>query len=224
LAKQVRSPEARRYRMRRRAELVGETRRRITEAAVRLHTTIGPAATSLSAVAEEAGVTRVTLYRHFRTRDELFAACMGHWQEQHRPPDPERWREIAVSDDRFRQALLELYGWYRSNGSDLALFYRDLAAMPGSTRTAMEATQAEMVVALLDGVGVHERATRRLCAAVGHVVSFGTWRSLTIEQGLADTEAVELALAFIAAARRHRPGEDRAPRQRSVETPFRTST
>lgn len=207
--------------MRRRAELVSETRRRITEAAIRLHTTIGPAATSLSAVAEEAGVTRVTLYRHFPTRDELFAACMGHWQEQHRPPDPERWREIAVSDDRFRQALLELYGWYRSNGSDLAPIYRDFAAMPESTRKAMEATEAEMVVALLDGVGVvvHERAARRLRAAVGHVVSFGTWRSLAIEQGLSDTEAVELAFGFIAAAQRHRTSEDRAARQEVWKLP-----
>jgi AcrR family transcriptional regulator len=55
------------YRKRLRAEQEEETRERITKAAVKLHGTIGPARTTISGVAEEAGVQRATVYRHFPT-------------------------------------------------------------------------------------------------------------------------------------------------------------
>jgi AcrR family transcriptional regulator len=77
-----------------RAELVEQTRQRITDAAVRLHTTVGPANTSISTVAAEAGVTRLTVYRHFSDLEALFAACRAHWFGQHRPPDISAWRAI----------------------------------------------------------------------------------------------------------------------------------
>ena len=56
---------ARPYRMRRRAETTDDTRRRIVEATVALHGTVGPAATTVLGIAERAGVTRATVYRHF---------------------------------------------------------------------------------------------------------------------------------------------------------------
>src|ERR671916_835251 len=42
----------RKYEMKRRAERVQETRRRITEAAVELHQTVGPARTTVSVIAD----------------------------------------------------------------------------------------------------------------------------------------------------------------------------
>src|SRR5674476_670737 len=86
-SEQVRSTKSRPYRMKRRAEQVDETRQRITEAAVRLHTTVGPAHSSIAAVAEEAGVTRLTVYRHFADLDALFAACRAHWSARNPRPD-----------------------------------------------------------------------------------------------------------------------------------------
>src|SRR5665811_1687119 len=86
-SEQMRSIKSRPYRMKRRAEQVDETRQRITEAAVRLHTTVGPAHSSIAAVAEEAGVTRLTVYRHFADLDALFAACRAHWSAQNPRPD-----------------------------------------------------------------------------------------------------------------------------------------
>jgi hypothetical protein len=51
------------YRMDKRAQDVAATRQEIVEAAVRLHGSLGPAATTVSAVAQEAGVTRLTVYQ-----------------------------------------------------------------------------------------------------------------------------------------------------------------
>ena len=130
LKEQRRSPKsgARPYRMQQRASQVDDTRRRITEAAVRLHTSVGPSETSFAAVADEAGVTRLTLYRHFASRDELFAACMSHWREQHPPPDIDAWRSERSFDRRLRRAVDELYGWYEENAG------RPLPGVPGCCR------------------------------------------------------------------------------------------
>src|SRR3954465_6182848 len=97
------SDEKRRYTKKVRAELEADTRRRITESAVELHGTVGPAHTSVSAVAERAGVRRSTVYRHFPDEDALFAACSAHWGERNPPPDPARWSAIDDADTRVRQ-------------------------------------------------------------------------------------------------------------------------
>src|SRR5919106_5043085 len=100
------------YRKRRRAESEAATRQRITEAAMELHGTVGPARTTISAVAERAGVQRATVYRHFPSETELFEACSGHWYSLNPMPDPSRWAEIADSEERLRAALGDLYEWY----------------------------------------------------------------------------------------------------------------
>ena len=98
----MRSTKSRPYTMRRRAELVDQTRQRIIEATVRLHTTIGPANTSIASVAEEADVTRLTVYRHFGDLDVLFEACRGHWRAQNPPPDASAWLAIPDLEARAR--------------------------------------------------------------------------------------------------------------------------
>jgi AcrR family transcriptional regulator len=186
--------------MLRRAELVDQTRQRIVEAAIALHTTVGPARTSISALAEEAGVTRLTVYRHFADEDELFAACRNHWAELHPAPDPLRWQRMPAGRDRVRQALEELYAWYRQHGEALFPIYRDMTAMPDSVQAAMRAAHDQAAGALVHGFGARGRARQRLYAAAGHVVSFWTWRSLAVDQGLPDSEAVEVAARFLTSA------------------------
>jgi AcrR family transcriptional regulator len=199
LREQPRSPKSRPYRMRKRAEQVDQTRLRITEAAVRLHTTIGPANASLSAIAEEAGVTRLTLYRHFPTVDELFAACRAHWRSQADPPNPQAWRSIPDFGERLRTALREQYDWYGAHGDKLYPIYRDNAMMPASTREAMAMQEAGQVAAVLDDRSPGA-AQPRVAAAVGHVLSFWTWRSLVVDRGLSVDDAVDLAIALVNAA------------------------
>ena len=53
------------YQLKRRAERQDETRQRIIEATIELHQTVGPAATTVTDIAQRAGVGRVTVYRHF---------------------------------------------------------------------------------------------------------------------------------------------------------------
>src|SRR5919106_6689736 len=69
----------RKYELKKRAEEMAETHRRITEAAVELHGSVGPSRTTLSAVAKRAGVERRTLYRHFPTEADLFKSCSSHY-------------------------------------------------------------------------------------------------------------------------------------------------
>lgn len=183
--------------MRRRRELVDQTRQRITEAAVRLHTTIGPSETSLSAVAAEAGVTRLTLYRHFASKDELFQACMSHWRSLHLPPDTGAWTAITPFDARVQRALRDLYAWYDDTGDELYPIYRDAAHTPESNQRARKATNDRMADAILAGAPVSGAAKRRLRAAVGHAIGFWTWRSLVVDQGLSTREASALAAEFV---------------------------
>ena len=105
--------ETRKYEKKRRAELEAETRRRITEAAVELHGTVGPARTSISAIAERAGVRRSTVYRHFPDEAALFDACSSHWAAANPVPDMAAWASIDDPDERLRTTLDELYAFYR---------------------------------------------------------------------------------------------------------------
>src|SRR5690348_271597 len=112
MSTEAKTVEPRRYRKRRRAEHEQRTRQAITEAAVKLHGTVGPARTTVSAIAEEAGVQRATVYRHFPNDQALFAACSGHYMAMHPPPDPARWADIADPADRLREALTAVYRWW----------------------------------------------------------------------------------------------------------------
>ena len=192
--------------MRRRAEQVDETRERITEATVRLHTTVGPAHTSIAAVAEEAGVTRLTVYRHFADLDALFVACRAHWVAHNPPPDAGAWLEIADLEDRARRAFGELYGWYRDHADELYPIYRDAQAMPLSAQQATAADNRQLAGHL---GSVSERDGRLLSAVAGHLVDFWTWRSLAVQQGLDDRAAVSTAVRLLMAmvdGTRNRPG------------------
>lgn len=199
----MRSIKSRPYHMRRRAEQVDETRQRITEAAVRLHTTVGPAHSSIAAVAEEAGVTRLTVYRHFADLDALFAACRAHWSAQNPRPDARAWLEIPRLGERARRAFGELYRWYRDHADELYPINRDAAAMPLSAQRATETGNRMLADALVTGhVGADTDSAgegRLLHAVARHLVDFLTWRSLAVQQGLDDREVVELAVRLLTA-------------------------
>ncbi len=188
--KSPRSP-GRSYRSRKRDEQAAATRRRITEAAVALHGSVGPARTTLSGIAEKAGVTRVTVYQHFPTLELLFNACSAHWLSEHPWPDVSAWERIDNPDARLRQALSELYAFFRSNESMVANLNRDLASLPPANQERIRARPARMAAALLEGRGLRSSTRRRAKAILTHSVEFETWHSLS-RHGLTDDEIVEL--------------------------------
>jgi AcrR family transcriptional regulator len=190
------------YRMKRRAELEERTRLRITESAVELHERVGPAQTSISAIAERAGVRRSTVYRHFPDERALFMACTSHWFAAHTPPDIAAWAAIEDPDERLGRALADLYGYYRSTGQMLDRSLRD-ASVSSLVDEMLEGYRAYLAAAadaLIEGRPEGGRARRRARAAIGHALAFPTWQSLTADQGLDDAEAAELMCRLVANA------------------------
>ena len=132
------------YRLGRRAEQQAQTRQRIIDAAVELHSTVGPAATSISAVADSAGGQRHTVYAHFPDEASLFTACTTHWSSLHPFPDPAGWTEIADPQRRLRVALGEIYAWYDEVEDAFATFVRDALMVTLQEQTALEARRLEL--------------------------------------------------------------------------------
>jgi AcrR family transcriptional regulator len=192
------------YRKRRRAEQEAQTRLQITEAAVRLHGTIGPSRTTITGVAAEAGVQRATVYRHFPDLESLFLSCSAHWASLNPPPDPSAWAEIADPQVRLRHALAELYEWYVWAEPMLTNVYRDAPLVPASVRAGEEFQRhfGSLHAALMRGRRARGRPRVRVAATIAHALDFATWRSLTREHGLQADEAVELMIALVAAAGR----------------------
>src|SRR4051794_18980500 len=192
--------QKRHYRMKARAENQERTRQRITESAVELHGTLGPARTSMSAVAERAGVRRSTLYRHFPDEFALFVACSGHWAARNPLPDLELWAAIEDPDARLRAALTELYAYYDRTEPMLSNLLRDLdlvEAVREQFSMFVDYLQAARRT-LMVGRNVRGRAARNTGAAVGHALAFTTWRSLVREQGCTEREAVGMMRNLVA--------------------------
>src|SRR5687767_13795875 len=115
MASEIKDSGSRTYRKRARAEQEEATRERITRAAVKLHGSIGPARTTVSGVAKEAGVQRATVYRYFPDEVSLFAACSAHYWTTHPLPDIESWKQIRDPGERLRRALADFYGFFSQN-------------------------------------------------------------------------------------------------------------
>jgi AcrR family transcriptional regulator len=198
------SGQKRTYRMTRRAELEAETRRRITESAVALHQAIGPAQTSITAIAERAGVRRSTVYRHFADEAALFDACSAHFRALHPPPALDDWSAVANPDDRTETALEELYTFYGRTHEMYESLFRDETLVPSVGRRLRDFhgyLRAGQDV-LMSGRGLRGGAARRTRAAIGHALAFPTWRSLIREQGLDQDEAVALLSRLVRDASR----------------------
>jgi AcrR family transcriptional regulator len=183
--------------MHKRAEQVDGTRQRIVEATVHLHGTLGPAATTIAGIAEQAGVTRLTVYRHFPNDIALFTACSTHWLSQQVLPDPDSWARIDDAAERLRAGLADLYRYYRQGESMLSRLYRDKAAMPAQFAQALDVQNSHYRDVLLKPVAATGAHRRRLRGLLGHAIAFSTWRSLCVEQRLSDREAVDAMVVLV---------------------------
>ena len=195
------------YELKRRAERREETRRRIVDAAVELHTTLGPRRTSVQAIAGRAGVTRPTVYAHFPDARALFEACSGHVRATVPPPDPAPWRAISDPTARLETALRELYSYYERLEALFDNVERDAAVMPIVAELNADRVRylAGIRDVLVDAWPVRGKRRTRLGRALGHALEFATWQSLVRRQGCSTAEAVRLMVA-LAAAQAEGPG------------------
>jgi AcrR family transcriptional regulator len=192
----------RKYELKRRADEMADTRRRITEAAVELHGTVGPSRTTMSAVAQRAGVQRHTVYRHFPDEEALLGACSAHYFTANPLPDAELWRAISDPRQRLARALDELYAYYERTEPMFTNVIRDLELVD-AIRPAIAPLQSYLAeAARILAAGWHARGRRRrvLDAALHHAIDFQTWRSLTTNDRINRSEAVELAVVLVATA------------------------
>jgi AcrR family transcriptional regulator len=193
----------RRYRKRERARQEAETRLRITEAVMELHRTVGPANTTVTDVAEKAGVGRMTVYNHFPTDYELIEACSTHWSQINPLPDPERWALIGDPEERLDSALRELYAWYSQTEDMMGKVLRDAPIVPALGELMEErwfSLIAFMVDVLARGRGARGSRAKRVRAAIRLAVDFWSWRNLTAHGGLDNRQAAAVAADSVRAA------------------------
>jgi AcrR family transcriptional regulator len=207
------SPPKRKYELKKRAEEMAETHRRITEAGIELHGTVGPSRTTMSAVARRAGVERRTLYRHFPTESDLFEACSTHYFAANPWPDLAGWRAIRDPRQRLQRALDELYAYYEHTEPMLTNVLRD-AELLDFARDAVAPLRAyldEAAEVLMAGRGTRGRRRALLGRAVRHALAFSTWRSLATND-VGRSDAVKLVTALVEAAATPPARPPRAPR------------
>jgi AcrR family transcriptional regulator len=205
--------QKRTYRKRKRANQEEETRRRITEAVVELHRTVGPANTKVTEVAELAGVSRMTVYNHFPDEADLIEACSSHWASENPFPDPGGWAEEEAPPARLRKGLNELYAWYRTTEDMMGKVLRDAPLVPalGEIMGQRWWPYVEWMVATFaegwefdthrgDELKPIAGGGEALQAALRLAVDFQTWKTLD-RSGLSDEKAAELMAGMVECGR-----------------------
>jgi AcrR family transcriptional regulator len=199
------------YKLKKRAERQEETRLRIARATLELHETIGPSLTTISAIAERAGVGRPTVYSHFPDEFSLLMACSSLEFSENPLPDPGPWGEISDPQRRLRAALAELYAYFRRREGLWANLLRDQEMLhtkdnpdaretDDETKDPIFAHWERMKVTLARGWESPDRPPQPLLGAIGLALDFQTWRTMARQQGLNDEQAIELMVGMVRCA------------------------
>lgn len=189
---------ARTYTLKQRAARKDEVRQRIVDAAVVLKQTKNPNDISMADVAEQAGVGRVTVYRHFRDLGALKQALNRHFFSLHPPPDPSRWAAITDPHARLRAGLAEVQAYHRQTERMMNRIQIDDS--DAGVREPYRRLWRAAGGVLAAPFGFTGDAALRLRASIDLALSFETWRVLVREQGLNDEQALDLVLRLCAAA------------------------
>jgi AcrR family transcriptional regulator len=188
---------SRTYTLKRRAEQQAETRRRIVEAAVELHGTVGPALTNVSMVAERAGVQRHTFYAHFPDERSLLMACSGLVFERDPVPEPADWQAIEDRRERLRVGLRAIYDWYARNAELMACVLRDAEHHP-LVKEIADLRFGPIMGAYHEALGA--TLSKRQHAVLTLALSFFTWRTLVRDGGLKQRAAADTMVHAIECA------------------------
>ena len=184
--------------MRKRALSKEETRQRIVEATMQLHEEIGPRATTISAIAERAGVQRLTVYRHFPDEAAVFRACTSHWLDLNPPPDPRSWESVADPWKRLPAALSAFYDYYATTEDMWSASFRDVDAVEALQKPMAEFTNlvAETANDLAGSLRPGKRRSRPVAVTLQHALAFPTWQDLQA-RGLKNRGKVDLVMSWL---------------------------
>jgi len=165
---------------------------------MRLHERLGPAKTSIKAIAEQAGVQRLTVYRHFADEAALFNACTSHWLGLHPLPQPEDWQHRDEPRERISAALTAFYRYYRNTERMWRVSYRDVEEVEAlqEPMTAIESYLDKVTGDLVASCQLKSKDRRRLSLTLRHCLSFTTWYSFKTRK-LSDKKIVELVMSWI---------------------------
>jgi AcrR family transcriptional regulator len=196
------SSKNRKYELKARAEGQERTRQRIAKAAAELHETVGPAATTVAEIARRAGVSRLTVYKHFPDDASLYPACSAHYVSEHPLPD---FQAALATDDpvaRVRSLLGVVYGsWYREWEAMMRNLQRDRGSEPALDEMMSansDAALAGLAAELAGGFSLAAGRASRVRSMIRVALDFWTWERLVAE-GLDDDEAASLMSDAVAA-------------------------
>src|ERR671911_1948965 len=193
------------YNLKARAERYQQTRQRIVEATVDLHRVHGPVRTTITDIADRAGVKRQTVYNHFPNELALLKACSAHNRVLNPPPDPEPWKLIPDPEERLRSALEEVYAYYRRDEQMLANVTRDAQANPNMRKVLEPRIKHQERMRDVLAAGWEQGDGQRhklLYGALWMSLDFQTWRTLVRQQGFEDEEVIELMVGMLRCLKR----------------------
>jgi len=195
----------RKYRMDTRAHAVARTREAIVAAARHLHAERGLSATSFEDIAERAGVSTATVYRHFPSLAELVPACARTVFDLIQPLTLDQadatFGALELAEDRFEQLVRYSAHCYRAGAGWLRAAHREREFVP-ELDAALEIIEDSLRVLITAAAG------RRLSRADhGVLCDFPLWWSLTASR--LPERAVEEAMVRLVRAEVARIGLDR---------------
>jgi AcrR family transcriptional regulator len=193
--------DGRKYELKARAESQERTRQRIAKAAAELHGTVGPAQTTVAEIARRAGVSRLTVYKHFPDNAALYPACSAHYASEH--PLPDFGAALAREDpiDRVRSLLRTVYGEvYREQQGMMRNLQRDRRLDPALDefmRANGDVALGGLADAITAGFELDDDRGSRVRSMARVALDFWTWDRLTGE-GMDDGAAADLMTDAIA--------------------------
>lgn len=187
----------RRYKMKNRSTAVEQTKDRIVRAAKVLHATQGMQGASYTEIADKAGVSMATVYRHFPTLAELIPACASSIVVL-QPLNPDAVAALFQNQEQPQKRLeVVIQGTcecYERDGGWLQAARREGDLIPTLSKIIEEQQKnlRTLVQAALDELNVTERQVQVLAA----LMDFPLWKSLR-DMGLTPSEATEQVLELI---------------------------
>lgn len=174
----------RKYTSSHRAESAERTRQTIIEAAIRMHSR---GITTMSAVAEEAGVSLPTVNKYFPTREDLFTACTGHFTSTMEFPSHEALAAISDRTRRIEQVVAEVFRVHEESVGVIWTGYKLEDESPVLASAIAE--QEQFVTSMVDLLPLEAGSALR--PFVTALLNPLTYRALRVRNGLDYEAAVE---------------------------------